>query len=678
MKRHAVRRRFTGWSFLLVLTLASGVSARPPQNEDLSGRPERSASHRPRITATRLSLDYGAELITIYSQPADHPAPIPILSILRDTLGDEERENDLLRYVWIYTYAPPTLKQKIVAAIPFLYHSVMTRRSAEGPPPVALDLARPKRPLWEKASHLVLQNAVLDSKGWAFRALPRTLRQNMDEYREAQLAKALAILSLYRKSENSLLMPDEIARITSYLSQQSLLSAFLGDLTLLELTARELHKSRERRATNWDLLRQRAEEEGLFFEPLGPPGEPPSHALLWVSRESLREHAGRSAFNKRFLNIKSPWGDERLLQWSGYTKTIYLDQENRRVTPDQPGARPVELIPLALYGLDFPKIPILLADFRNTLNAKAREVSGRAIADSARYVLNFSPYRDLGYLLTRSLLNYVTRKKGIDVNQPSRLKAQAELSAVLLTDDQLDPHLKSFLARKAEKARASALENSFRYQPAIAARQHEALVRAATQEPTLARRVERDRQREYRKLNHGPAARVFLALAHILTAGLYTHREELTPELRARYDLVRRMAFHRARLEAALRDSIRLDEEHDLSQLRASVEFIRAHAHLAGSELVDLLKEALFRSSDLEFQWECVRTLAEIGSPKAQRALLAIERDPQTSPHLRDALSRERPWPEGFLSAHPTARSAGRARGESPGSEPPSPPRDPQ
>ncbi len=637
-KRHAVRVGMLGF---LLLRFALGTFARPLEDGSTAIERSRSTSET-RVTETRLVLECGAELITLFAHSPEYPAPVPILSVLRDTLGDADRENDLLRYVWIYTYAPPTLLQRLAAAIPFLYHQVATRRQADAPPPIAVDLADPKRSVWGKTSRLIVQNAVLDPKGWLLRALPRTKWRNLEDYREAQIVKALAILSLYEKTDGAVLSKSELTRIAAFLSQQSLVGAFLREPTLAELTMREAQKSRERRATNWDFLRQRAEEEGLFFEPLGLPGESPSHALLWISREALQENFGRRAFNTRFLNIENPWTDERLRRWSGYTKTIYLDRENRRVTPEHPEARAVELIPLALYGLDFPKIPILLVDFRNALRVKAREMSGKVLTDSARYLLGLSPYGDLNYLLVRSLLNYVVRKKGIDFNQPSRLKAYAELSALLLTDEQLDPRLKAALARRAEKARASVVENSFQYQPVIATRQHEALVRAATETLWLARRVERDRQREYRRLNHGRAARAFFALAHVLTLGIYTHREELTPELRARADRARRMAFHRARLEAAVRHSLRLDEEQDLVVLRASLEFIQTHADLAGPDVVSVLTEVFTRSSDPEFRGMCLRALAAIRNDAARRALVALERDANQDPILREKLQQER------------------------------------
>jgi hypothetical protein len=67
------------------------------------------------------------------------------------------------------------------------------------------------------------------------------------------------------------------------------------------------------------------------------------------------------------LNISNPWNDPRLRNWSGYTQRRYFDQDNRAITHDDPGVRSVDMIPLALYGLDHPKVPALLIDFRNSL-----------------------------------------------------------------------------------------------------------------------------------------------------------------------------------------------------------------------------------------------------------------------------------------------------------------------
>ena len=102
--------------------------------------------------------------------------------------------------------------------------------------------------------------------------------------------------------------------------------------------------------------------------------------MLWVAKTDLASRQGH-AYNGRFLNIADPWTDKRLLNWKGYSDNRYFDAEGRSVPAETAGARMVEMIPLALYGLDNPKIPMLLVDFRDTLNPKKREMSRRVLED---------------------------------------------------------------------------------------------------------------------------------------------------------------------------------------------------------------------------------------------------------------------------------------------------------
>src|SRR5689334_14538619 len=71
----------------------------------------------------------GAELITVHAklsglESEENDKWIPLVSILRDTLGDNNPENDRLRYVWPLTYTRPTMKQRLAGAIPFFYTRV--------------------------------------------------------------------------------------------------------------------------------------------------------------------------------------------------------------------------------------------------------------------------------------------------------------------------------------------------------------------------------------------------------------------------------------------------------------------------------------------------------------------------------------------------------------------------
>ena len=78
----------------------------------------------------RTPVGGGAELLTIFGSLDGLPhenqaaAEVPLVSLLRDTLGDENPENDRLRYLWMLTYTKPTFMQKLAGAVPFLYSRV--------------------------------------------------------------------------------------------------------------------------------------------------------------------------------------------------------------------------------------------------------------------------------------------------------------------------------------------------------------------------------------------------------------------------------------------------------------------------------------------------------------------------------------------------------------------------
>src|SRR5262249_29219874 len=77
----------------------------------------------------KIEVPGGAELITVHAklsglESEENNKWIPLVSILRDTLGDNNPENDRLRYVWPLTYTRPTMKQRLAGAIPFFYTRV--------------------------------------------------------------------------------------------------------------------------------------------------------------------------------------------------------------------------------------------------------------------------------------------------------------------------------------------------------------------------------------------------------------------------------------------------------------------------------------------------------------------------------------------------------------------------
>src|ERR671910_872634 len=144
-------------SFLLALLLV--VSPLLPtvkaetRNFSDSAENDPSAALSQILRLERVEVPGGAELITVHAKLAgiestENDKWIPLVSILRDTLGDNNPENNRLRYVWPLTYTHPTTKQRLAAAIPFFYTRVGNKEKLGKTPPPALDLASPESEVW--------------------------------------------------------------------------------------------------------------------------------------------------------------------------------------------------------------------------------------------------------------------------------------------------------------------------------------------------------------------------------------------------------------------------------------------------------------------------------------------------------------------------------------------------
>jgi hypothetical protein len=593
-----------------------------------------------------LPVGQEAELLTVFGSldglrhEGDAATEVPLVSILRDTLGDRDPENDRLRQVWMLTYTRPTAWQRFASAVPFLYGRVGDRKRAseKGLPPPVLDLADPKRDVWQRFMWLALQNVVFNPYGRAVKASAGQLRHNTERYRQAHILRALAILSLYEAESGaeSAFTPSESAEMQSRLMLTSkTFGGLIDDAYLDEVLRRQTTQQLDQRGHNWELLRQRAEAEGLYFEPLLMPDGGATHALLWVAREDVQKNRGRK-FGSRFLNIASPWGDSRLARWDGHVETRYVDAEGRAVAEGTEGARKVELIPLALYGLDFPKIPALLVDFRDSLNPKGREASHRVIEDVARNVLSLSRYGDIHYLLGRTVFDFVTSRRGVDVNQPTRLRAYSQLKLLLSLDASLDRDLREEIGRRLESVSLNPLENDLDAEARLARQQYAALAAAAKDPAGLAARLDRDRRAEMVPLEHGRTGRVLLRFANVLSLGVYKHREEAAPEsVRATLDAERRLAFHKKFLQQVARSTPVVEVVWNIEDVRRSLRYVAEAGERADAGAARAAAKIFAQTADAETRRLCLDCLYRINNEVAKGALLRLYQSPGLDPELR-------------------------------------------
>ncbi|MDQ1589501.1 MAG: hypothetical protein QOG71_128 [Pyrinomonadaceae bacterium] len=586
----------------------------------------------------RVALAGGAELLTVFGSldglahdENSTSSDVPLVSILRDTLGDATTENDRLRYVWMHTYTRPTVGQRAASAVPFLYTRVANKKSAgKGAPPHLLDLAGTKREVWHRVFLNALQTLVLNPYSLTVKATTHAYRRNADDYRKAHVVRALAVLTLYQAESGtgSVFAPHELKEIQARLMlTQKTFGGLIDDLYLGRVYDKQNAQWLDTRGHNWELLRQRAETEGLYFEPLDMPGGQTTHALLWIARSDV-EAKRAQPYDKRFLNLSNPYGDKRLQRWRGYTETRYFDADNRPVAADTTGARAVELIPLALYGLDHPKIPILLVDFRDNLNPKRREMSQRVLQDVARTTASLTQL-DLPFLLGRAVYDYVTERRGADINQPSRLRAYSQLKLLLALDASLDPELRDEVSRKLERVSLNPLENDTEAEARLAREQYAALLEHARRpNGGLADQLERDRRAELTPLVHTRAERVLLRVANVATFGLYRHREASAPDSQiATLDIARRLAHHRQFLREVARSSAAVEVQWNIADVRRALAFVNEHGERADGKTAAAVGHIFAHTKDEETQKLCLSSLYRINNETAKTTLVRIYRD---------------------------------------------------
>ena len=590
----------------------------------------------------KIDVPGGAELITVEAKLSNLESDkndrwVPLVSILRDTLGDQNSENDRLRYVWPLTYTRPTTKQRLAAAIPFFYAHVGSKNSSTKIPPPALDLAAPESDVWNKVLWVALQNVLLDPYGTPIKASTSSYRRNTSDYRKSHIIRALAVLSLYEAVEGEKALSDsEMATIQArLLLTDKTFGGLVDDANLRGYYAKKTTQVRDERAHNWELLRQRAEAESLYFEPLLMPDGSATHALLWVAKRDLLKQQG-ARYHGRFLNIANPWNDKRLLNWHGYVETRYFDAENHEVSSDTPGAQAVEMIPLGLYGLDNPKIPMLLVDFRDSYNPKTREMSRRVLNDITRDVLSLSKFGNLPFFLGRTVFDFVTGRRGIDINQPSRLATYSQLKLLLALNSSLDPELREEIGGRAEKISLNPFENDLDAEANLAIDQYKALEAFAKDPSGLAAKIERDRRAEMTPLEHGRNARLALTALNVLTFGKYVHREERTTDMEQQLDIARRLQYHTNFLQQIAKSTAEIEITANVSDVLKSLRFIAEHGDEAGATAAKATAKIFMRTKDDETRRACLDSLSRINNPKAKDELVRISQNTAIDQSLRD------------------------------------------
>jgi len=433
----------------------------------------------PEFRIERQPVAGGAELLTVFGHVPEQVTDIPLLAVLRDTLGDQDPENDRLRYVWVLTSSRPTLVQRAVGSLPFFYwHTHFSHNADQRPKPV-LDLGAPARPVVTSLAGYTTQVLALDPNGAIVRSSTRSYRNNLEDSRRLHLLEGLTVISGLedRPDGAAVFTEEELVEIeTRLMLAGHTLGGLVSASRLDSAYIKERARTQETRGHNWELLRQRAESNGLYFEPFGAAGNS-THALLWIAREDLEtDHK----FDGQFLGVSDPYRDPRLKSWTGYQQT----RDGK------------EMIPLALYALDYPKVPLLLVDFRDTHRPKRREMIRHAATDTVSGVLGISKFGNWPFFTGATIFNFVQVRHGAANDRSARLKSYAEVREWLALDESLEPGLRSLLQDRLEIMGVNPMEETIASEAKLAQAQYAALLRYAADPAGLPARLARDRKSE--------------------------------------------------------------------------------------------------------------------------------------------------------------------------------------
>ncbi len=556
----------------------------------------------------------GAELVTVFGRLHDTASgprdlDVPLLTVLRDSLGDSDPANDRARYVWILTSTRPTPWQRAASALSFGFFRAGSRRHSNHVPSPALDLASPSRSVYGNLLSDGLQALEFDPLGAAVRSTTRTYRGNSSDYSKLQVFQALGALdNLERDPASVALLPDN--QLREIYSRLSLSTHTFGGLVreqqLSKYYDKETSQIQQTRGHNWDLLRQRAELNGLLFEPLALGSGTPSEALLWISRSDLDNDAPRR-FDGQFLGIANPWTDDRLMHWSGYTRVRYFDSDNHPVPQETPGAHSEELIPLALYNLDYPRVPLLLADFRDGLKPKRREMVSQGATGVVTGVLGITRFGNPSFFAADAVWTFVRGRHGATVNRTARLRAYSEAREFLSVDSSLDPALQIELQRRLDHLALNPRENDVAHEANLAREQYAALLKYS-QSPRGAAKLERDRRKELEAYTQSPARRFATNLARIFTRGPRVDPERPDPVLHARLDAARRSAYHVQFLDQILASSPSPDVVWDAGVISRSIAALSSDPN-AGPKAQRLVSQVCARSTDGDLRLTCLHAL---------------------------------------------------------------------
>jgi hypothetical protein len=555
----------------------------------------------------------GTQLLTLFCRgcnPSNSTGrDVPLVSVLRDTLGDQSNENDRVTYIWLLTYAHPRLEQRLLSAVPFFYWRIGRGSgsvSAHDTKPL-MELTAPERPMMAQIGRDLVQWAAFDPMISPVRASTQAYHSNSVDDERLHLEEAISYLRQAPVSnDTSALTQAQLDTVIARLElRKTLLGGLVGEVQATRVGMQSGLEQERIRRRNWELLRQWADQTGLIFEPLSLAGKQGQYAILWFPQEESTEPRDSSARSIwKLLAIRNPWDDERLKNWKGPVYERAFDQNGS-----------VRVIPLAVYSLDYPKLPLILIDFRNKLSGRRHEMVQRSVNELMAGVIGVSHFTNWYVYIGFDFYHFVEARHGKALDEASRLDCYADFRVGLSLDHSIDPALKKDMESRIRWLVINPLEATPQRDIQTAIARYELLQSEAGEDGRLMALVNQERRFELASFGESEKGRAAKSMLHVATLGLY--KQQAKRDDIDRVDRDRRVAYQLSFLDSLVQPATPPEIAYDGERIKSSVQqlssliptiaspSVRSHAAATLEHLKNFSKDA-------ELQADCTTALAAI------------------------------------------------------------------
>lgn len=549
---------------------------------DMDVPPEVSPALQPVSTPERAYFWRGtpvgnsAQLLTLFCKScALNGEDLPVVSVLRDTLGVAGQKYDRLTDVWLLSDSPLTLGQRLLAGVPFFYWRAGkgdTSSVKKDVKPI-LNVSSNGNQLVSGVSRQIVQWTILDPMTTMVRASSRAYASNAVDEERLHLEEAISYLSSAPAGPGSSQLTQSqvdvvIARLES---RKHLLGGLMTEEGAAHAGESDELKQVTIRGRNWDLLRQCAEKTGLVFTPLDLEGEPNEYALLWFPQGATAPRSGSDLKPIwKLLNVRDPRKDPRVAQWKGPIEERQADAQGNLLPVGVTGVQSVRLIPIGAYSLDYPRQPLLLVDFMGSAHVRRHEMTQRSINEITSGVIGISHFTNWYYYVAADLYDFVASRHGVAMEQDARLDCYSRFRAALALDHTLDSALKSSMQSQLDALSLNPLESAPQREMQAADIHYEALQREVA-DGKLSARVDKERRQELATFGASRKALASRELLHDITLGAYTAR---VPKSDDTLSLLRRERLIRSDLtylQAVVAEGPKPEVTHDVSQIQSRI-----------------------------------------------------------------------------------------------------------